>query len=61
MTATDGGTDYFYGHPIGVDSLNDIEAFLNNHRKPSPTTDAYLMDNAYRLRTMDLMEMLLTP
>ncbi|MCX6829606.1 MAG: hypothetical protein NT002_10040 [candidate division Zixibacteria bacterium] len=59
MTNSDADLARFYGHPLGVETLANIKLFLNQHRKPGATQEAFLMDNASRLNAVTLTEWLL--
>ena len=58
MTNSDADNANFYGHPIGVETLANIKAFLDAHRRAGATQNASLDDDAKRLKTLKLMEYL---
>lgn len=47
--AIDLGNGLYYGHGIGIKTVNEIIAALNRNRRPGATESAYLMDSVNRL------------
>ncbi len=52
--AIDLGNGFYYGHGIGIKTVDAIIAALNNNRRPGSTESAYLTDSVNRLGFMHL-------